>query len=224
MNILYAITLLLSSMFTMQGSAAGYTVTWVNPTENTDGTPLTDHKDSLLWCLKAFQADGRSPTTYGNPTIHLPSVTRFVKDWAGPGQWKCKMRARNERLVESADSTEVFFTLLDPDGDGNAHTAVNITLVVPGIPNVTVECPVPAPVECPVLTPVPAPVECRSNALSVTRKGFYTISGPDGVWLTKPDGTTRRLTTQDEAYEWITKDGRTGAFFINPPPYEVRFE
>lgn len=173
---------------------AGYTVTWTPPTENTDGSPLTDLAGYKLWCLYA-------ENDYGNPAILPADATEYVKDWAGPGDWKCKMRAFNEAGVDSADSTEVFFTLIDTDGDGNGHTAGNE----------------PPPIDIP-------PPAGRSNIFSVTRKGYYTITGPDGEWLLKSDGSTRQVTTRDEAYEWITKDGRSGTFTINPPPYEVKWE
>lgn len=207
MNTLLAIVFWINAMIGFSPSGnAGYTVTWVAPTENTDGSQLTDLDGFKLWCLYASG-------TYGNPAILPAADTQYIKDWAGPGDWKCKMRAFNTAGTDSADSVEVFFTLLDPDGDGNGHIDPGgvITIVVPGIPNVTVECPTSGG-------------QCRSNEFGVTRKGYYTISGPDGVWLLKADGSTRQVTTRDEAYEWISKDGRRGSFTINPPPYEVKWE
>ena len=174
---------------------AGYTVTWTPPTENTDGSPLTDLGGYKLWCLYADR-------TYGNPAILDPDDTEYVKDWAGPGDWKCKMRAFNTAGQDSADSPEIFFTIVDPDGDGN------------GI----------------VLKPQPPDPDnpgaglAVRNSFNVTRQGYYTITGPDGDTLLKPDGTVRRVTTRDEAYEWITDDGRDGLFSINPPTYEVEWE
>ena len=115
MNLLYLVVFWFQVMTGMPVSDAGYTVTWVAPTENTDGSPLTDLAGYKLWCLYA-------ENDYGNPAIIPPEDTRYVKDWAGPGDWKCKMRAFNTAGVDSADSQEVFFTLVDTDGDGNAHT------------------------------------------------------------------------------------------------------
>lgn len=195
MNILYALTFLVQSLLPMPWADAGYTVTWTPPTENTDGSPLTDLAGYKLWCLKAAN-------NYGNPAILPATDTQYVKDWAGPGDWKCKMRAFNEAGVDSADSPEVFFTLVDPDGDGNAHTVGNQ----------------PPPIQ-------PPPIPVRGNELEVTRKGYYTITDPDGATLMNDGGTgPRQCTTLIECVEWVTKDGRPGAFTVTQPPYEIRYE
>lgn len=210
--------LILLLLFITAPVYAGYTVTWTAPTENTDGSPLTDLGGYHLWCLYAFQADGVTPRTYGNPAIISKDDTTFVRGWAGPGEWKCKMRSFNAAGTAGPDSPEIFFTLVDLDGDGNGVVDDGtLPELNPGAPVVVVECPdEPAPAECP-------PID-RSNEFTVTRKGFYTITGPDGVWFIKPDGSTRQVTTRDEAYEWISKDGRSGKFIINPPPYEVFYQ
>lgn len=177
---------------------SGYELNWTPPTENTDGTPLTDLAGYDVWCIP-------ESSTYGNPLIiDDPQQVRLVKDWASPaGPWKCKMRAFNTAGQRSADSTEVLWTCVDPDGDGN--------------------CDVLKP-----LAPDPdnpgAGLVVRSNAMEITRKGYYTITSPDGDELLKPDGTPRRCTSRDECYEYITKDGRAGAFYINQPPYEIKYE
>lgn len=57
--------------------------------------------------------------------------------------------------------------------------------------------------------------------MQIVRKGYYTITGPDGALLLKPDGATRQVTSRDECYERITEDGRAGKFTINTPNYEV---
>jgi len=174
---------------------ADYTVTWTPPTENTDGSPLTDLAGYKLWCLYATN-------NYGNPQIiNDPQQVSYHEDWAGPGDWKCKMRAFNSAGVDSADSVEVFFTLLDPDGDGNGHTQQNLP-----------------PIE-------PPPIPVRGNQLDITRKGYYTILGPDGDTIMKEDQSgPRQCTSLIECVEWVTKDGRPGAFTITQPPYEVKYE
>jgi len=53
--------------------------------------------------------------------------------------------------------------------------------------------------------------------MEVTRKGYYTIVGPDGLILLKSDGTVRQVTSRDECYERITDDGRGGDFTILCP-------
>ena len=176
---------------------AGYTVNWEAPTQNTDGSQLTDLAGYKLWCLKAANS-------YGNPLIiNDPTVTQYVKDWAGPGDWKCKLRAFNDAGQDSADSTEIFFTIVDPDGDGN------------GI----VLKPLPPDPENPGGT-----LTVRSNAMDITRKGYYQIRDPNGNLLEKPDGTLRNCISRDECYEHITKDGRAGTFTIEQPPIEVVYE
>lgn len=59
------------------------------------------------------------------------------------------------------------------------------------------------------------------SGLKITRKGYYTIQGPDGLLLKKPDGSTRNVTSRDECYERITEDGRGGTFTIQCPDREV---
>jgi hypothetical protein len=53
--------------------------------------------------------------------------------------------------------------------------------------------------------------------VKITRSGYYTITGPDGDLLTKPDGLLRQVTSRDEAYERITEDGREGRFTMHCP-------
>lgn len=58
--------------------------------------------------------------------------------------------------------------------------------------------------------------------MNITRKGFYTIVGPDGLSLLNESGQERRVTSRDEAYERITEDGRGGLFTIKCPDRTVR--
>lgn len=185
---------------------AGYTLTWTPPTENVDGSPLTDLAGYHIWCIPADR-------TYGNPlVINDPTQFEYVSDWASPeGPWKCKMRSFNTSGVVSADSQEVLWECVDPDGDGNCQSSTTVEIPAPGEPLVVIQCPT-----CEAGT--------RSNEFTVTRKGYFTITGPDGVLLTKPDGTDRQVTSKDEAFEYITKDGRDGVFTINPPAYEVEWQ
>jgi hypothetical protein len=57
--------------------------------------------------------------------------------------------------------------------------------------------------------------------VKITRKGYYTIEGPDGNLLLNDAGTTRQATTRDDCYEYITEDGRSGTFKIYSPDREV---
>lgn len=216
MNLLFAIFFWISSaMGFAPWSNADYTVTWTAPTENTDGTTLTDLDGFKLWCIPAFEADGVTRRTYGQPSIHPATATSYFKFWPSPaGEWVCKMRAFNSAGVDSADSPEIFFTLVDLDGDGNPEVSSGvIPPLVPGSPNAVI-----------LTCPDAEPGGCRSNEFTVTRSGYFTITGPDGTWLLKPDGSTRNLTTREEAFEYISKDGRSGEFVINPPPYTVVYQ
>lgn len=177
---------------------ADYTITWTPPTENTDGSPLTDLAGYDLWCIP-------EANTYGTPmVIDDPQQTSYFKFWPSPaGDWKCKMRAFNEGGQRSDDSPEIFFTLFDVDGDGNPE------VVKPGAPD---------PDDPDAIVPT------RVNSLEITRKGYWVIEGPDGELLQKADGSTRQVTSRDEAYEYITQDGRDGTFTILPPTYEVEWQ
>jgi len=188
---------LVALLFSFGVAQADYTITWTPPTENTDGSPLTDLAGYDLWCIP-------EANTYGNPLIiDDPQQTSYFKFWPSPaGDWKCKMRSFNESGQRSEDSSEIFFTLVDIDGDGNPE------VLKPGAPD---------PHD-------PDNIQIRSNAMEITRKGYYTIVSPDGDLLTKPDGSTRQCTSRDECYEYITKDGRPGVFTLNTPTFEVKYE
>ena len=194
-------------------ASAGYTVTWTPPTHNTDESLLTDLAGYNLWCLYAFNADG-TPRVYGAPAVLGKDEVTFVKDWAGPGDWKCKMQAFNEAGVTSVDSKEVFFTLVDADGDGNGHIDKGgpVVVVFPNAPDIVLECP------------DVVQGTCDRNTLTVTRKGYFLITGPDGQPLLNDAGTVRQTTSKDKAYEYITQDGRDGLFIIEPPKYEVLWQ
>lgn len=192
---------------------ADYTISWIAPTENTDDSPLTDLAGYNLWCIPVDR-------TYGTPQVFGPEVTEYYKFWPSPaGDWKCAVSAFNAAGTESVKA-EIFFTLEDLNGDGNPD-------VVGGAdPGPVV---VPPPVPDPTPDPIPDPVEPgeRGNEIDVTRKGYWTIIGPDGALLQKGTGedrTDRQVTSVVEAIEWITKDGRTGVFTIQQPNIEVEYQ
>ena len=178
------------------GAQADYRVTWETPTENTDGSPLTDLDGYNLWCIPTDR-------TYGQP-LKLPrDAVEYVGQWPTPaGNWKCKMQSFNVPGQVSADSAEVFFTLADTDGDGNNE------VVKPTAPN----------------PDNPGGEVLPAAGFTVTRKGYYSIIKPDGNIMLKPDGSTRQTITRDETYQWITNDGQRGLFVIKQPDYEVNWE
>jgi len=57
--------------------------------------------------------------------------------------------------------------------------------------------------------------------VKITRKGYYTITGPDGVLLEREAGKVLQVTSRDECYEWITEDEREGVYTIHAPQREV---
>lgn len=151
-----------------------------------------------LWCIPAGN-------TYGSPNI-LPEPDRQYVGWANEsGTWKCKM-ASYLGEVTSVDSNEVFFEMGDANGDGN------LVVISAQPPTINVPC-----VGC----------SARSAVMDITRKGYWTILGPDGTLLqTAPgeDQRDRQTTSVLESVEWITKDGRMGTFTIQQPNYEVTYE
>jgi hypothetical protein len=221
----FIIKFLLIGLFAISPAFADYTICWTPPTENTDNSPLTDLAGYNMWAIPIDR-------TYGTPQV-LPAIPAgdcpgrgpadchfqdtdgrmcYHKYWPSPeGDWKAKMQSINADGVTSADSVELLFTLQDLNGDNNPD-------VVGGAdPGPVVIPPIEPPVE-------PPPETARSNIMSITRKGFYTITGPDGLLMLKPDGTERNVTSRDEAYEWITRDGRCCIFTINQPYIEVEFK
>jgi hypothetical protein len=76
------------------------TLSWLPPTENTDGTALSDLAGYII-------AYGNSPTTL-DKTVRLdnPGLTRYVIEGLTPGTWYFAMQSINTRGVTS-DLSEV---------------------------------------------------------------------------------------------------------------------
>ena len=55
--------------------------------------------------------------------------------------------------------------------------------------------------------------------MKITRKGYYTITGPGGL-LTKPDGSTRQSTNRDDCYEYITQDAENQENVFDPESWD----
>lgn len=211
---------------------ADYTICWEPPTRNTDESLLTDLDGYNMWAIPVAN-------TYGNPQVFGTFPTEvcvenrgpadcyfeeagkmcYHKYWPGPeGDWKAKMQAFNDAGTVSADSQEIFFELKDLNGDGNPDVVGGRDpgpIVVPDPDPEPEPDPGPGPIEPPTIV---------ANQLSITRKGYYTITGPDGALLLRPDGNTRRVTNVVEAIEWVTKDGRCCVFTINQPDIEVEWK
>ena len=84
------------------GSATGsVTLRWIPPTENEDGTPLTD--------LSAYRIYwGRLGESFGPPvTINNPSVTRYVVENLTPGTYEVVATAVNSAGMESRFSNMI---------------------------------------------------------------------------------------------------------------------
>ena len=188
--------LILGVLLALSGAAqADYCFSWVAPTENTDGTPLTDLAGYKLWCIPADR-------TYGNPNLLPGNQTEYKKVWPSPdGDWKCAISAFNTAGTDS-EIVEILFTLEDQNGDGN-----------PEVVGTDGSCTFQPPI---VVPPIPG----KPATLKITRKGYYTITDPIGQPVLTPDGDIRQTTSQDKAYEYITQL-EYGIYTINPPPYEV---
>ena len=105
------LTIALALLFSSSVSA-DYCISWQAPTENTDGSALTDLAGYNLWCIP-------ETSTYGSPEVLPQTQTSYKKIWPSPaGGWKCAVSAFNAAGIESTKA-EIFFTLVDLNGDGN---------------------------------------------------------------------------------------------------------
>jgi len=85
-----------------QGSPSGSaTLSWTPPTERVDGSPIGD--------LSGYRVlYGQSSGEYDRTTeIDNPSITRYVVENLGPGDWFFAVTVRTEDGLESAPSAEV---------------------------------------------------------------------------------------------------------------------
>jgi hypothetical protein len=116
-------SMLIDSQFTLDCSGAGGTVndtvnvavvlsnngtallSWVPPTENTDGSTLTD-----LAGYKVYY--GTSSGSYGAPiTINDPGLSSYMVENLGISDWFFVMKAFNSSGMESSYSTEISKTI-----------------------------------------------------------------------------------------------------------------
>ena len=81
------------------------TLSWTAPTENEDGSPLTDLAGyKIYW--------GTTPGTYPNlVTINNPGITIYVIENLGPGTYEFVSTAFNAAGVESAYSNTATKTI-----------------------------------------------------------------------------------------------------------------
>ena len=80
-------------------------VSWTPPTENTDGSPLTD--------LSGFKVRyGTSPGSYSETrTINNPGLSSYLVENLGAADWYFVMTAFNSSGIESSYSPEVYKTI-----------------------------------------------------------------------------------------------------------------
>jgi hypothetical protein len=85
-------------------SAKTVNLQWQAPTENSDGTPLTD--------LKGYKIHyGTESQTYtGEISVDNPTVTTFLVDSPGAGKYYFAVTAYNKSGTESSPSDEVMAT------------------------------------------------------------------------------------------------------------------
>ena len=80
-------------------------VSWMPPTENTDGSPLTN--------LAGFKVRyGTSPGSYSDTlTINNPGLSSYLVEGLRAADWYFVMTAFNSSGIESAYSPEVYKTI-----------------------------------------------------------------------------------------------------------------
>ena len=89
----------------VQNGDASVTLSWVPPTENTDGTPLVNLKG---YEIHYGNASGAYSTTI---PIDNPGITRYVIDGLGAGTYFFAVTAHSASGVESDFSGEVSTTI-----------------------------------------------------------------------------------------------------------------
>lgn len=121
-NVLATILLLLLSSSVLAGSM---TLKWKAPTENDDGSLLTDLRGYKVYYGPAS----------GNYTkvlnLNNPALTAYILDNLTPGTYYSVLTAYNSKDVESVNSNEVSKVVVDePQGltvvDGKVYTVVKI--------------------------------------------------------------------------------------------------
>lgn len=91
----------------MCSHAGETTLTWTPPTENEDGTPLTD-----LAGFKIYY--GTEAGSYPNTIdINDPAITTYVVENLAAGDWRFVATAYNEAGIESQYSNEVVKSIVD---------------------------------------------------------------------------------------------------------------
>ena len=85
-------------------------ISWTPPTENTDGSSLTD--------LAGYKIHyGTSPGSYSETiTINGTGLTSYLVENLGAADWYFSMTAFNSSGIESGYSPEVSKTILEPTG------------------------------------------------------------------------------------------------------------
>ena len=80
-------------------------VSWMPPTENTDGSPLTD--------LAGFKVRyGNSPGSYSDTlTMNNPGLSSYLVEDLGAADWYFVLTAFNSSGIESAYSTEAYIAI-----------------------------------------------------------------------------------------------------------------
>jgi len=101
-----AMTSLPAFSITVLVAAGSATLSWVAPTQNTDGSPLTNLVGFKVYWGK--QSDSYTDTV----TLENPSLTTYVVDTLPPATWFFAVTAVNEYGVESAFSNVASKTVL----------------------------------------------------------------------------------------------------------------
>jgi len=101
--------IVLALLLPLQALAGSVTLTWTPPTENTDGTELTD-----LAGYRLYWGTSSGAYTDGSVSIDSPGVTIYVVDNLPAGTYYFVATAVNSAGIESDYSNEATKTVLPP--------------------------------------------------------------------------------------------------------------
>lgn len=92
---------------------------WINPTENTDGTPYTDPGHTLV----EYSPDGQAP--WFMQVVEDPSATSTIVSDLEPGDWTFRAYAVNLNDV-SSDASALAVFVVDPPAEFQESTSITV--------------------------------------------------------------------------------------------------
>lgn len=160
--------------------AADAILTWTAPTQNEDGTPLTD----LAGYIVSYSTDPAIPATnLQTLTLNDKALTTYTVTGLAAGKWYFAMRAVNAAGTNSARSTIASVTLAAPPPPVPKPPG-DLKVSTPSVPNTAYSVIKSAGqlVLLPVGT-VPADTACDSSQ-AVVKNGvqFYVVPTEKATW------------------------------------------